>query len=240
MALQSKTIDYSHDGTTLEGYMAWDDAQSAPAPGVLVAHAWAGRDEFECERARQLAQAGYVGFALDVYGKGVLGASAEENGALMGPFMQNRPRLQARLAAALATLRAQPQVQSDKVAAIGYCFGGLSVLDLARSGADVLGVAALHGLLGAPGNTQSTQISAKVLVLHGWDDPMAPPEHVVELGAEMSAAGADWQLHAYGNTVHAFTNPHAADPDFGTVYSADADRRSWEATRYFLHECLGS
>jgi dienelactone hydrolase len=117
---------------------------------------------------------------------------------------------------------------------MGYCFGGLCVLDLARSGADVLGVASFHGLFHKPGNTEGNKISAKVLVLHGWDDPMAKPAQVIELAEELTKSGADWQIHGYGNTLHAFTNPAANDPAHGTVYNADADRRSWQSLQLFL------
>jgi dienelactone hydrolase len=127
-------------------------------------------------------------------------------------------------------------VDEKRIAAIGFCFGGLCVLDLARSGADVNGVVSFHGLLGPPGNTDGNRITAKVLVTHGWDDPLAPQEVLVKLGHELTDAGADWQIHAYGNAMHAFTNPAANNPDFGIVYQADADRRSRESMRAFLDE----
>ena len=121
------------------------------------------------------------------------------------------------------------------ITAIGFCFGGLCALDVARSNADAAGVVSFHGLLNAPGNT-ADEIKPKVLALHGWDDPMATPDDVKAFGEEMTKAKADWQLHAYGGTMHAFTNPQANDPDFGTVYDADADRRSWQAMQNFLTE----
>ena len=236
MAIQTELIEYTDSGVTLEGYLAWDDAGAEPRPAVMVSHAWAGRSEFECEKARLLAELGYVGFAHDLYGKGVLGGSTEENSKLMQPFLDDRGMLQARLATVLGVLHGQPMVDATRVAAIGYCFGGRCVLDLARSGADIKGVVSLHGLLNPAGNTAGTKITAKVLALHGWDDPMVPPTRVDAFAKEMSEAGADWQLHAYGNTLHAFTNPAANDANFGTVYDADADRRSWQSTRNFLAE----
>jgi dienelactone hydrolase len=238
MNIQTRTIDYQHSGTVLEGFLAWDGTVAAPRPAVMVSHAWVGRDEFACDKARALAELGYVGFALDMYGKGVLGADAEENARLMRPFMEDRALLQRRMQTALATVRAQPEVDPARIAAIGFCFGGLCALDLARTGADLRGVVAFHGLLTPPGNTAGARIRAKALVLHGWDDPMAPPEQVVALAGELSDAGCDWQLHAYGGTVHAFTNPRANDPAFGTVYQPTADRRSWLAMRNFLEEVL--
>jgi dienelactone hydrolase len=154
----------------------------------------------------------------------------------MQPYMDDRALLQGRMALALRVARSQPEVDAGRLAAIGFCFGGLCVLDLARSGADVDGVVSFHGLVTPPGNTRGNRIQAKVLVLHGWDDPMARPEALLALGHELTAMQADWQIHAYGNAMHAFTNPAANDPDFGTVYQADADRRSWKSTRAFLAE----
>ena len=236
MAIQERSIEYTVDGATYEGFMAWDDAKAGARPGVLVAHAWAGRTDFEDEKARWLASLGYVGFALDVYGKGVRGTSTEENSALMTPLLEDRPMLQARLAAGLAILREQEEVDAARCAAMGFCFGGLCVLDIARTGTDIAGVVSVHGLFTAPPNTAGLDISAKVLCLHGYDDPMAEPPSILELGKELSAAGADWQLHAYGGTMHAFTNPAANDPDFGTVYSETASRRAHLAMENFFSE----
>lgn len=238
MTIQTRTIEYTHDGLTCEGLLAWDDAFDAPRPAVAVAHAWAGRTAFEEDKARALAGLGYVGFAMDVYGKGRRGTTREENAALMTPLVQDRPLLQARLGAALQALAAQPEVDRDRLAAIGFCFGGLSVLDMARCGLPLRGVVSFHGLFTPPGNTAQQRITAKVLALHGWDDPMVTPEAVLAFAKEMTEAGADWQLHAYGGTMHAFTNPEANDPGFGTVYSARADARSWAAMRGFLAEVL--
>jgi dienelactone hydrolase len=236
MTIQTKTIDYQYEQVELQGYLAWDDAVDKKRPGVMVSHAWRGRTEFENARAEDLAKLGYVGFALDLYGKGVQGNSVEENSALMKPFLDDRQMLQNRLSASLDVLKSQEEVDESRTAAMGYCFGGLCVLDLARTGAEVNGVTSFHGLFGPPGNTAGNKINAKVLVLHGWDDPMATPDQVVSLAEELSGMGADWQIHGYGNTMHAFTNPDANDPDFGTVYQADADRRSWNAMQDFLSE----
>ena len=218
---------------------AWDDDFEGPRPGVLVSHAWGGRGDFEDGKADALAALGYAALALDLYGKGVRGNGPDTNAALMQPFLDDRAMLQRRMLASLATLRGQPEVDAERVAAIGFCFGGLCVLDLARSGEDLAGVVSFHGLLGAPGNTAGNSIRARVLALHGWDDPMATPDTVQALADEMSTMGADWQLHAYGNTMHAFTNPAANDRDMGTVYDAAADRRSWQAMQNFLDELFG-
>ena len=236
--MAEKLIEYTHNGATLEGYMAWDENRPGPLPGVLISHAWGGRGEFECEKARMLAGLGYCAFALDLYGKGVLGSGPEENAQLMTPFIEDRVMLQSRLTAALASFSAQSEVDAKRIAAIGFCFGGLCVLDLARCGASVLGVVSLHGLFMPPGNTHGNRINAKVLALHGHDDPMVPVEMVNALSQELTEAGADWQIHAYGRTMHAFTNPAANDPAHGTVYNPVAARRAWVVTEDFLREIL--
>lgn len=236
MAMTEQTVDYYDGATPLQAFMAYDTACPTPLPAVLIAHAWGGRDAFVEHKARQLAALGYVGFALDMYGRSVRGQSREENAALMRPFMEDRALLRQRILAALCAVRAQDVVDSGRIAAIGFCFGGLCVLDLARSGADVCGVVSFHGLLMPPAGLSTQPIGAKVLVLHGHDDPMVPVEHVVALQSELTAAGADWQIHSYGQTMHAFTNPEANDPAFGTVYQAIADRRSWQAMQNFLAE----
>ena len=236
MTIQTRTIDYQDGDVDLQGYLAWDDAVEGQRPGVMIAHAWAGRSDFENTKAEELAKLGYVGFALDNYGRGILGTNTEENSALIQPFLDDRAMLQGRMQIALEVLKGLDDVDTSRVAAIGFCFGGLCVLDLARTGTDIRGVVSFHGLFGSPGNTAGNKIRAKVLALHGWDDPMAPPDQVISLAEELSSMGADWQVHGYGNTMHAFTNPQANDPDFGTVYSPDADRRSWNAMQDFLSE----
>lgn len=236
MTVQTRTVDYTDGEVTLEGLVAWDDARPGERPGVLVSHAWAGRSDLEDGKAIQLAELGYVGFALDLYGKGVRGSSPDENAGLMQPFLEDRKKLQNRMLTSLRTLRDQPEVDAAKSAAIGFCFGGLCVLDLARTGEELAGVVSFHGLFSAPGDLADRNIRAKVLVLHGWDDPMAPPEQAVALASELTAMGADWQMHAYGNTMHAFSNPNANDPVAGTVYNAAADARSWIALQDFLSE----
>lgn len=238
MAIQTRLIEYQQGDAQLEGFFAWDDLATRPRPAVAICHAWGGRGEFEEQKALKLARQGYVGFAADIYGKGIRGSGPEENALLMAPYMQDRVLLQQRLAAMVTTLRQQPEVDASRVAAMGYCFGGLCVLDLARIGSDVRGVASFHGLFNPPGNTAGNSISAKVLCLHGYDDPMAPPQSMLDLAAELSAAGADWQIHAYGDTVHSFTNPAAVDKAAGTAYDAGADRRSWAALLNFLEEVL--
>ena len=237
--MRERLVEYEHDGVVLEGLLVVDDAAQNRRPGVLVAHAWGGRGDIEERTARRLAEHGYVGFAMDMYGKGVRGSSREENAALIAPFLENRASLQSRMTAAAKVLAGQDEVDSNRIAAIGYCFGGLCVLDLARTGADVRGVASIHGLFAQPDPPLGKTISAKVLALHGHEDPMVPPDAVAALEAELTEAGADWQIHVYGGTMHAFTNPKANDPEFGTVYSATAERRAWVTLENFLAEVLG-
>lgn len=239
MTIQTRQIEYSHGNDTLEGFLAWDDSFSEPRPGVAIAHAWAGRGDFECDKAKALAGLGYAGFAMDMYGKGVRGNSVEENSALMTPFMQDRARLQERVNLGVKVMRDQAEVDAGNTAAMGFCFGGLTVLDLARSGSDVAGVVSFHGMLTPADNLTDPKISAKVLALHGYDDPMATPQNLTDFGTEMTAAGADWQVHAYGNTKHAFTNPLANEPDMGLLYSPLAEARSWVALQNFLAEMFG-
>ncbi|MFI3156753.1 MAG: dienelactone hydrolase family protein [Methylococcaceae bacterium] len=236
MAIVSNTVVYLDDDAVLEAFFAFDDAFSGRRPAVLINHTWAGRDDFVAEKAKKLAALGYVGFAVDMYGKGVLGSSPEENMKLMQPFMADRAMLQKRMKAALAAVKLMPWVDDSKIATIGFCFGGLCSLDLARTGADIQGVVSFHGLLAAPGNTQGNAVKAKILALHGRDDPLVPVEQVLAFEQEMTEAGADWQLHSYGNTMHGFTNPLANDPAFGAVYQPGADRRSWIAMQNFLTE----
>ncbi len=234
--LNETLVDYDIDGNTYEGvFVTPENAQNLPL--VVIAHAWGGLGDNEIQKARMVAEKfGYAAFAMDVYGKGKRGTTVEENMALMNPLAENRPELQARLLGGLNAAKAQPGIDTSKVAAIGYCFGGLSVLDMARTGMDVLGVGSLHGLLGSDGGSTDRKIKAKVLVEHGWLDPMASPADVVTFAEEMAATDADWQLHAHGKAKHSFTTEGANNPDMGTVYDADADARSTDGIARFLKE----
>jgi dienelactone hydrolase len=238
MALREQLIEYQDGDTRLQGFFCHEDSYVGPAPAVLISHTWCGRDEFVERKARRLAWHGYATFALDMYGDGRCGKTTEENEALMMPFLRDRAMLSRRINAALAAVKNQPAVDSRRVAAMGFCFGGLCVLDLARSGADVRGVVSFHGLLKPSGLPPASSIRAKILMLHGYADPMAPPEEVLAIGKEFTQAGADWQLHAYGHTVHAFTNPQATNPAGGMAYNECADRRSWHSLIQFLEEVL--
>lgn len=232
----TQTFDYRDGEALLEAYVAYKD-NGVPKPVVLIAHDWSGRREFACKMAERIAAMGYIGFALDMYGKGVYGKDGdiEGNGALMAPFASDRAILRQRINAALQAGRSLPQADASRVAAMGFCFGGMCVLELARSGADVKGVISIHGIF-APGNVSNQSISAKILCLHGHDDPMVPPEQVLAFEQEMTAAKVDWQMHVYGGTMHAFTNPVANNPGFGTVYSEMAANRTYQSLANFLEE----
>lgn len=226
---------YHHDSEELHGFVAFKKDSEIPRPAVIVAHDWSGRNEFACYKAKQLAEMGYIGFASDVYGQGRLGESTEEKMALMQPLVDDRLLLRNRLRAAFEAVKAMPEVDKNRIAVIGFCFGGLCALDLARSGAELRGAVSFHGLLGKP-DLQPEPIKAKILVLHGYDDPMVQPEQVTEFCREMREAKADWQVHMYGHVQHAFTNPQAHDTQAGLVYNALAAERSWLAMELFFKE----
>ena len=238
MPINERQIDYDREGKIFEGLLAVENRSAGKRPAVVISHAWAGRGPVEEGYARRIASLGYAGFALDLYGKGVFGRTTQECQALMTPLASDRPLLQARLLHVVDVVRGLPEVDAAKIVVMGFCFGGLCALDVARTGADIKGAASFHGLFAAPGNTKGTMIKAKVIAFHGWDDPMVKPDDVKAFGAEMTDAGADWQLHAYGGVMHAFTNPEANDPSFGTVYDKRAADRAWASFVHFLGECF--
>jgi len=231
--MKTEIVNYQAKNIDLKGYVAFPDAENAPL--VLIVHTWAGKDEFVHRRAEDLAALGYVGFAVDMYGNGKVGADTAENESLMTPLVSDRDMLKDRIVSALNFGKSLPGVDSSRVAAIGYCFGGLVVLDLARSGEDLSGVVSFHGLL-MPSDISEKGIKAKVLVLHGERDPMVPLDMVDTFQKEMTEASADWQLHSYGGTYHAFTNPDANDPSLGTQFNKSANDRSWQSMKNFFAE----
>ncbi|KTC92502.1 dienelactone hydrolase family protein [Fluoribacter dumoffii] len=227
---------YHDNGQELNGFMAYDESLVGSRPAVLVVHDWSGRNEFACEKAKLLAQLGYVGFAVDMYGHAQLGSTVEEKQALMNPLVADQSLLRRRIQAGLAAACSLSEVDSKRVAIIGFCFGGMCALELARSGAELKGVVSFHGLLHKPGELKSAPIKAKILALHGYDDPMVQPDTVHAFCKEMTEAHVDWQMHMYGHVQHAFTNPLAHDLKLGTVYNEIAAERSWQAMTHFLQE----
>jgi dienelactone hydrolase len=229
---------YHHGEQALHGYLAFDNTIEKKRPGVLVFHDWSGRNTFASEQALALANMGYIGFAADLYGDGRVGETTDEKQALMTPLIENRAYLLERINAAFNALLAQPNVDPTRTAAIGFCFGGLCALDLVRSGAELSGMVSFHGLLNRPKNTPITAISSQLLVLHGYDDPMVPPEQVQTFCDEMTEAKANWQLNMYGQTSHAFTNPDANDPVLGTKYNPSTSHRAFQSMTHFLANVL--
>lgn len=239
-SVRLEPIEY-HDGdTVLEGWIAYDSAVEEPRPGVMIVHEWTGVGDYVKERARMLAEMGYVAFAADIYGKGVNPESGPEAAAEAAKYRSgDRALFRRRLALGLEQLAESEQSDSARLAAIGYCFGGTGVLELARSGADVRGVVSFHGGLSTPSPEDAQNIRAEVLVCHGAVDPLVPPDEVQGFIEEMEDAGVTYTLISYSAAVHSFTNPDAGDdPSTGAAYQARADRESWEDMRRFLSRVL--
>ena len=240
-AVRTETVSYRAGDTELRGFAAWDAAVAGPRPGVVVVHEWYGLNDFARAKAEELARMGYVAFAADMYGGGKVAASTDEASALAGAVKGDRPLMRARIAAAVAALRARPECDAKRVAAIGFCFGGTTALELARSGAEVAGVVSFHGGLATPLPAGRGAIKARVLVLHGAADPYESEQEVAAFHKEMEESGADWQMVSYGHAVHSFTNPAAGDdPSRGAAYDAKAAARSWEAMRLFFREIFAA
>ena len=238
--LHTETVEYRHGDAVLEGYLAYNSHLDHPVPGVLVVHEWKGLNEYAKRRARELAELGYVAFAIDMYGKGIRAADHAEAGRLSGIYRSDRRLMRDRARAGLNVLTSQPLVDQTRVAAIGYCFGGTTVLELARDGADLVAVASFHGGLGTPHPEDAQQIKGKVLVLQGADDSFTLPE-LPAFKEEMAKTSVDWRVIEYQGAVHSFTVPEAGnDPSTGMAYNADADRKSWVAMRHLFEEVFGT
>ena len=236
--ITSRLIDYAQDGEDHQGLLVFGDARKGASPTVLVLHGWEGRSEGQDKVCRMLADLGYAAFAVDLYGKGRTGSTPEECQALMTPLINDRARLRRRLLETVKTVGGLAEADAGRLAAIGFCFGGLCALDLARAGAPLKGVVSFHGLFTPSGLPTVTPIAAKIIAFHGWDDPMGTPDDVVALGRELTKAGADWQLHAFGGTMHAFMVEGANLPDMGILYNARAAGRAWEGMGRFLAETI--
>ena len=230
-------VDYEVGGTACRGYLA-RPAGDGPFPGVLVVHDWVGISDYVRMRADQLARLGYIAFAGDLYGMDVRPDQAEAP-KVAGQYYGNPPLWRERIEGAFARLLEEGDVDRGRTAAIGYCFGGSSVLQLARTGADVGGVVSFHGGLQAGPEGEAERIRARVLVLHGANDPVTSHDDLIAFVAELRGApSVDWQLDIYANAMHAFTLPDAAAPEQGAQYDPRAERRSWAAMKDFLAEVL--
>jgi dienelactone hydrolase len=235
--IHTETIEYKIGDAVYEGYLAYDAASNSKRPGVLVVHEWWGITPYIQKRTEQLAHMGYIAFAVDIYGKGIRAKTVQEAQGLVGQFYGDRKLLRQRAAAGLAVLQKNIRTDIKRIAAIGYCFGGMTVLELARSGADIAGVVSFHGGLATPDTNDAKNIRAKILVLTGGDDPNVPPSQVTVFEDEMRKANIDWQVVSYGGAVHSFTNPASGnDPSKGVAYNEKADKRSWEAMKTFFSE----
>jgi dienelactone hydrolase len=242
-AVQTMAYEYSAGGETFEGHLAWDDALTGPRPAVMIVHQWKGLTEYEQKRAAMIAELGYVAFAIDAYGKGIRPQSNEEAMAQVGRLRADSALFRSRIALGLATLKsladghAGPAVDASRIAAIGYCFGGQAVLELARSGAELGGVVSFHGSFETQQPAAPGTVKAEVLVLHGAQDKNISAGQLTAFEDEMRAAQASWEVNLYSDAVHAFTQWHAGnDPSKGAAYDETADKRSWERMRLFFVE----
>lgn len=243
-AIHTEEISYSDGATTLKGYLAYDDASKTPRPGVLVVHEWWGHNDYARKRAKMLAEMGYVALALDMYGDGKQAAHPDEAGKFSGEIAQNSALGKTRFLAALETLKKQPQTDAKRIAAIGYCFGGGVVLQMAREGVDLAGVASFHGSLGTTRPAEAGKVKAQIAVYYGESDPFSPKEEVEKFKAEMSQAQVNVRYKAYPNVLHSFTNPDA--DSYGEKfkmplrYNAEADKDSWADLKSFLGSVFSS
>lgn len=235
-AIITKDVEYKDGDVILQGYLAYDDSK-VNSPGVLIVHQWKGLTDYEKMRAGQLAELGYVAFAVDVYGKGVRPATPEEAGKQAGKYRSDVNLLRSRVNAGLNELRKQSFVDANNISAIGYCFGGGGALELARSGADIKGAVSFHGTLKTVAPEDAKNIKCKILVLHGAIDPNVPEQDVIGFKKEMEDANVDYVLTQYSGAVHSFTQPSAGnDPSKGSAYNEKADKRSWIAMKEFFDE----
>lgn len=239
-AVQTRPIKYEFDGVQLNGHLYWDDASAGKRPGILVVHEFWGLNDYAKKRAEMLARLGYAAMAIDMYGDGKVTAHAKEAGEMAGTVRANLKAWQGRALAAMKALQAEPMVDAGKIAAIGYCFGGSTALQLAMSGADVAAVVSFHGALPAITPEQAKAIKAKVLICHGANDTFITEQDCQNFRTALGAAKVDYQFHYFGGVLHSFTVPHAEDAGVGGLqYDAAADRRSWQLMRDLFKETFG-
>jgi dienelactone hydrolase len=246
--IKTKDLKYADGEVVLEGFLAWNETATTgvanpsarTAPGILVVHQWMGLTDYEKRRCEQLAKMGYVAFALDIYGANIHPTNQQEAGQEAGKYKNDRDLFRRRLQRGLEQLRSQPDVDPNRIAAIGYCFGGTGVLELVRSGAEINGVVSFHGGLDSPSPNDGKNITAKILICHGADDPFVPQEDIAAFKKELNDARVDWQMNYYSGSVHSFTQPMAGDDNTkGAAYNETADRRSWAAMQLFFDELFG-
>jgi len=235
--LQTRDIEYEHDGTTLTGYLVWDDTVEGKSPGILVAHEWWGLNDYVKRRTRDLAKLGYVAFALDMYGSGKSTEHGDEAGAWMGQITENIDSWQERAMRGLEILREQPQVDADRIGAVGYCFGGATVMQMAYAGAELSGVVSFHGSLPIPDEEQIGSIRAPILAANGAADEFVPPKRIQAFQDALRGTGTDWHMVIYGGARHGFTNPDAAQYGVDNIeYNEQAAQRSRAHMERFFEE----
>jgi dienelactone hydrolase len=235
--VKTETVEYKDGDIILKGFLAYNTNSHTKLPAVLIVHEWWGLNDYPKMRAEQLAELGYVAFAVDMYGDGKVASSPDEAGKLAGGIRGDIPKLRTRITAALEWLKKNKHVDPHKIAAIGYCFGGSVALELARSGADIKGVVVFHGGLSTPNASETKDVKAKILVCTGGDDKFVPQTDIIAFQKEMNDAKVDWQMNVYSGAVHAFTNPKSgSNPAIGVAYNEKADKRSFEAMKQFFHE----
>jgi dienelactone hydrolase len=235
--VRTETVEYRDGETTLRGFLAYDDAVTGPRPGVLVVHEWWGLNDYARSRAKQLAELGYVAFAADIYGEGRSTTHPQDAMAWSSEVRKSVDGWRTRAEASLDVLRKHPRVDPQRLAAIGYCFGGATVMQLAYAGADLKAVASFHGSLPLPESGDLERCKASVLACHGQADSFISPEQVTKFQQQLSDGGVDLVFVTYGKAKHSFTNPDAAKAGVdGLAYNAEADHRSWAHLREFLEE----
>ncbi len=241
--IQGQSVEYNAQGIPLKGYLAYEDSREGKRPGVLVVHEWWGLNDYARRRADMLAELGYTALAVDMYGDGKQAMHPDDAKKFSSEVMKNFDASKARFTAAMDFLKKQPTVDSTRIAAIGYCFGGGVVLNMARQGMDLKGVASFHGALAAVKPAQPGMIKAKILLLTGADDKFVPPDQVEAFKKEMKSAGADFQVISYPGAIHSFTNPEAdalgKKFNMPLGYNADADNKSWGELKNFLSGIFG-
>ena len=233
-----KQVEYSADGVTLKGYIAYDDQAKNKRPGVLVVHEWWGHNEYARKRATMLAELGYVALAVDMYGDGKQASHPDSAGKFASEVTKNMPAMKARFMAAMDMLKKHEGVDPTRIGAIGYCFGGGVVLTMAREGADLKGVASFHGSLATSAPAEKGKVKARILVCNGADDKFISTEDVKNFKAEMKAAGADFKFVNYEGAMHSFTNPASTEAgkkfNLPLAYNEKADKKSWADMQEFF------